>query len=248
MRRGLLSVVSIVAVVACVAAASTAAQPSRESARGPAAAGGSAVRVTFAIQKFRRSAGKLVAQGAATATYTGPDGQVQTARQPFTAKVIGKVPGGRRLDAARQTCQVLFLQLDKLSLTLLGLNVNLDKVVLTINANSNGGALGSLFCKLAHTKVTTRVLARHLSSLARQSGLSTTTALGFSVPLSPSTAAADAVSCPVLDLILGPLNLRLLGLIVTLNQVHLTITADPTGGALGALFCALSKASVTGVP
>jgi hypothetical protein len=248
MRRGLVIGVSLVLVFACIAAASSQAQPSRENLRAPSAAGGNAVRVAFAIQKFKRSAGKLVAQGAATATYTGPDGQTQTAKQPFTAKVIGKIPGGRGLAGARQTCQVLYLQLDKLSLTLLGLNVNLDKVVLTINANSNGGALGSLFCKLAHTKVKTRVLARHLTFLARESGLATTTALGFSVPLSPSTAVAGAVSCPVLDLILGPLNLRLLGLIVTLNQVHLTITADPTGGALGALFCALSKASVTGGP
>ena len=248
MRRGLVAVVSFVAALACIAAASTGAQPSRETPRVQSPARGSAVRVTFAIQKFKRSAGKLVAQGAATATYTGPDGQAQTAKQPFTAKVIGRIPGGHRLAGARQTCQVLYLQLDKLSLTLLGLDVNLDKVVLTINASSDGGALGSLFCKLAHTKVKTRVLARHLTSLARQSGLATTTALGFSVPLSPSSAAAGALSCPVLDLILGPLNLRLLGLIVTLNQVHLTITADPTGGALGALFCALSKASVTGVP
>jgi hypothetical protein len=248
MRRGLVSGVTIFVALTCVGAAFTKPVPWRGAAQAPSAAGGNAVRVSFAIQKFRRQAGKLVAQGVATAMFTGPDGKTQSVQQPFTARVSGKIPGSRRLSGARRTCQVLFLQLDKLSLTLLGLNVNLDKVVLTINANSNGGALGSLFCKLAHTKVSTRVLARHLTSLARQSGLSTTTALGFSVPLTPSSAAADAVSCPVLDLILGPLNLRLLGLIVTLNQVHLTITADPVGGALGALFCALSKATVTGVP
>ena len=54
-------------------------------------------------------------------------------------------------------------------------------------------------------------------------------------------AGATAI-CPVLDLVLGPLNLKLLGLIVNLNQVHLTITADPTGGALGTLFCGLAHA------
>src|SRR3954453_22941404 len=32
--------------------------------------------------------------------------------------------------------------------------------------------------------------------------------------------------CPILDLTLGPLDLNLLGLIVHLDQVHLTITAD----------------------
>ena len=243
-RTGLVGALVLVTALACVGAASTATAPPRVA---PAAGNANSVRVTFAIQRFTRRNRKLVAHGLATATYTGPDGQVQSTRQPFMATVVGKIPGSRALAAPRQTCQVLFLQLDKLSLTLLGLNVNLDKVVLTINANSSGGALGSLFCKLAHMKVRTRILARHLTALPRTSGLSTTTALGFSVPLTPS-AVSDAVSCPVLDLVLGPLNLRLLGLIVTLNQVHLVITADPAGGALGALFCALSRAHVGASP
>ena len=46
--------------------------------------------------------------------------------------------------------------------------------------------------------------------------------------------------CPVLSLTLGPLDLDLLGLIVHLDQVHLTITADSQGGLLGRLFCSLS--------
>ena len=131
-------------------------------------------------------------------------------------------------------------------MTLLGLNVNLDKVILTIDANSTGGALGSLFCKLAHTKVSTRSLsttARQLTSAVHSTGLANPLAsgLGFAVPLVNGVAGATAI-CPVLDLVLGPLNLKLLGLIVNLNQVHLTITADPTGGALGTLFCGLAHA------
>jgi hypothetical protein len=47
--------------------------------------------------------------------------------------------------------------------------------------------------------------------------------------------------CPVLDLVLGPLDLNLLGALVHLDQVHLTITADPNGGLLGNLLCNLSK-------
>ena len=42
-----------------------------------------------------------------------------------------------------------------------------------------------------------------------------------------SNAAAAPAACNVLNLVLGPLNLNLLGLVVTLNQVHLTITAVP---------------------
>jgi hypothetical protein len=52
-----------------------------------------------------------------------------------------------------------------------------------------------------------------------------------------STAAAPAVAaCNVLNLVLGPLNLNLLGLVVTLNEVHLNITAVP-GSLLGDLLC-----------
>ena len=54
--------------------------------------------------------------------------------------------------------------------------------------------------------------------------------------------------CNVLSLTLGPLHLSLLGLIVDLNQVHLTITADPNGGVLGSLFCSLAGSTTTTAP
>jgi hypothetical protein len=47
-------------------------------------------------------------------------------------------------------------------------------------------------------------------------------------------------ACPVLDLVLGPLDLNLLGLRVQLNQVNLDITAVPgAGNLLGNLLCAV---------
>ena len=46
--------------------------------------------------------------------------------------------------------------------------------------------------------------------------------------------------CTVLELTLGPLDLTLLGLRVQLDEVHLLITADPTGGLLGQLLCSLA--------
>jgi hypothetical protein len=56
-----------------------------------------------------------------------------------------------------------------------------------------------------------------------------------------SNAANAALACNVLDLVLGPLNLNLLGLVVTLNQVHLNITAVPgAGNLLGNLLCAVA--------
>ena len=47
-------------------------------------------------------------------------------------------------------------------------------------------------------------------------------------------------TCEVLRLELGPLHLTLLGLEVDLNQVVLVITANPAGGLLGQLLCALA--------
>ena len=215
-----------------------AAGPTRAAATGT-------VTVSFAIDKFVKQGNGLAATGRAIATYSDTNGQQQSTTQTFKVKVIAH--GIRGLASAATTCPVLFLQLDKLSLTLLGLNVNLDKVVLTINADSKGGALGSLFCSLAHAKVKVRTLAeaaRQLTAVARQSGLTNFgSGLGFAVPLVSQVAAATG-PCSVLDLVLGPLNLKLLGLLVNLNQVHLTITADPTGGALGSLFCALANAKV----
>jgi hypothetical protein len=62
------------------------------------------------------------------------------------------------------------------------------------------------------------------------------------IPVDTSAAAPDAVGCNILNLTLGPLNLNLLGLVVTLNQVHLTITAVPgAGNLLGNLLCAVAN-------
>jgi hypothetical protein len=66
-----------------------------------------------------------------------------------------------------------------------------------------------------------------------------------SVNTGATSAATD--SCSVLNLTLGPLNLNLLGLVVTLNQVHLTITAVPgAGNLLGNLLCDITNLLNTG--
>ena len=46
--------------------------------------------------------------------------------------------------------------------------------------------------------------------------------------------------CEILNLVLGPLDLSLLGLNVFLDTVTLVITATPGGGLLGDLLCAIS--------
>jgi hypothetical protein len=64
------------------------------------------------------------------------------------------------------------------------------------------------------------------------------TAIPFTSAIDTSQAQA---SCQILDLVLGPLHLDLLGLVVDLNQVHLNITAVPgAGNLLGNLLCSVA--------
>lgn len=57
----------------------------------------------------------------------------------------------------------------------------------------------------------------------------------FTAPLDPSG------TCPILSLTLGPINLDLLGLVVTTNQINLNITAvSGPGNLLGNLLCAVT--------
>jgi hypothetical protein len=57
-----------------------------------------------------------------------------------------------------------------------------------------------------------------------------------------------SASCDILHLELGPLDLNLLGLVVHLDRIVLDIDADPTGGLLGALLCAVANLLNIGGP
>jgi hypothetical protein len=82
-------------------------------------------------------------------------------------------------------------------------------------------------------------------------GTQTVTAAPFTAPVTnvdghtltggASALAAANGTCQILDLTLGPLHLDLLGLVVDLNQVHLTITAQQgSGNLLGNLLCSVA--------
>jgi hypothetical protein len=202
------------------------------------------VSVKFKINKFVKRGHRLIAKGNAIATFTPQSGAPTVVTKPFSARVSV----ARRLFAAggqQKICPVLTLQLDQLSLDLLGLHVDLSKVVLTITADSQGGILGRLFCSLSDGKIKLASVsnAQKLTKAAHSSGLSTK-GIGFAVPANHAQAMAPG-PCPILDLVLGPLHLDLLGLIVDLNQVHLQITAAPNEGPLGALLCSLSPPPTT---
>ncbi|MCO8275235.1 hypothetical protein M1L60_32100 [Actinoplanes sp. TRM 88003] len=69
---------------------------------------------------------------------------------------------------------------------------------------------------------------------------STGTALGEVTQTVSAPAVVAQATCRVLDLVLGPLHLDLLGLTVDLNQLHLVINAvSGAGNLLGNLLCAI---------
>jgi hypothetical protein len=70
------------------------------------------------------------------------------------------------------------------------------------------------------------------------------------VPVSVSASSAGVHAqaiCQVLDLILGPIDLNLLGLRLQVNQIHIQLTANSLGGLLGSLLCALTG-PLSGLP
>jgi len=92
------------------------------------------------LQSFKVVNGALVAVGTLTGTLTDSLGNVLgTVTQSITLPVSN----------ISATCDILHLELGPLDLTLLGLNVHLDKVVLDITATQGGGLLGDLLCSLA---------------------------------------------------------------------------------------------------
>lgn len=242
MKRLAFLLTAVAAAVLCVSAATATATPAKATqASAPAMAQATAgqVSVKFQIQKFVKTKHSLTALGTVLATFTPADGSAATTvKQPFRAKVTtaAKLFSGA---SSQRICNVLNLTLDGLSLNLLGLHVDLSKVVLNITADSHGGVLGSLFCSLAGKKISLAKAATKLTHAAKNSGLATH-GVKFAVPASATSAQAPG-PCQVLDLLLGPLHLNLLGLIVDLNQVHLQITADPNGGVLGSLLCSLTN-------
>jgi hypothetical protein len=202
--------------------------------RAPSARSG---RLAVGVQVVRfYTAGRSVkATGMVTARLTDNTGRTQTVK---TMVALSASTGGG--------CRVLHLDLKELTLTLLGLRAHLDRVVLDVTGDAKGGVLGSLFCKLAKAKVASARVAdaRALTTAVRGHRGHVLRFTAYLHPAVTGSAAAGTV-CPVLDLVVGPLDLQLLGLIVDLNRVHLNVTATRGAGALGDLFCTLADKSPT---
>ena len=187
------------------------------------------VTVKLDVERFKATKAGPVATGTAEATLRGLGGVPTT----VTQKV-------RLTQARRGSCRILTLTLNELDLTLLGVNVHLDRVNLRVTGRRRGGVLGRLFCGLAGARVSQAQAVASLNRRLERGG--TIRPFAMTVPISAQTA--QATTCPILELTLGPLHLDLLGLVVDLNRVHLTITATRGGGVLGDLLCGLSSTPV----
>jgi hypothetical protein len=197
------------------------------------------VNLRFNVQRFVVRNGRLRARTLVTARYRGADGRIATTQKTVTMRA--QVPAARQL--SRHICDVLFLRLDALTLNLLGLRIELEEpLILRITANRRGGILGRLFCALGAPR-RHRAMVRTAAQLNRSFVDTRASAFQFRFPLRTGEVQPYQ-ECQVLELILGPLDLRLLGLRVRLSRVHLTITGIPStqpgGGLLGDILCALA--------
>ena len=248
MRRVVLATVVISALFAAGAVAALATAATSGGQSGAVQVSGvqkGNMGVQLRVSRFVKSGHRLIARGKAVARYTSANGKPTVASQPFSAHATVVRRTATTAAGTTTTCPVLTLELDQVSLDLLGLHVDLSKVILTVTANPNGGTLGKLFCQLAtgKTALASAPTAHSLTSAARRSGLSTHgVAVGTTLT---QMATLGPGPCSVVDLLLGPLHLDVLGLIVDLNQVHLQITADPTEAPLGSLLCSLTNPPTT---
>ncbi len=117
---------------------------------------------------------------------------------------------------------------------------------------ANGREVTGKFVPLHFTKRNGKVFVRGLvqgvvhnadGSTARRFGVMRTVRVKSieGTPIRTARAAARGAACDILHLVLGPLDLDLLGLQIHLNRVVLNIDADPgPGNLLGNLLCSVA--------
>lgn len=165
-------------------------------------------------------------------------------------------------------CSVLNLQLSPINLNVLGLHADTSSICLVITATPGGGLLGNVLCSLAGGDLSQlenvlEIIRDSLSILMSQQSLDSPSLLIPSPsPLTDETSAQSFVRgnggnddddtlnvcsgvCQVLNLVLGPVELNLLGLNVVLddcsgNPVRVCLSASRGEGLLGDLLCGLA--------
>jgi hypothetical protein len=228
------------------------------------------VSTRMIVDRFMAVGKRVVGQGTVISTYTDAAGATSVQRRSIRLAISKRLVQQRlRLSAVQQEeplCQILFLEIGEVDLTLAGLHVtarafNADEPIrLRLQARRSGGILGQLFCDLAEgggvasSKRKARSSAQALTTQMRGSTImrmkaviyaprqTTSGAIGTMSSTAPNApqAPTQVAECNVLHLILGPVHLDLLGLIADLNKIIVDIKAVP-GTLLGDIFCLLSS-------
>ena len=192
----------------------------------------------------------LTAQGTVTGTLAGLT--FTTAITNFTLQQVADDSSTQQVE-----CSVLHLELAPIHLALLGLHVDTSAICLDLTATPDGGLLGDLLCGLAGGPLGlggSPVIPTTTQISDLQAGLRDLLNGSLGRSLTPADAAVAQSSvctgdCEVLELVLGPLNLSLLGLNVSLDDcnggpVQVCISASRGEGLLGNLLCGLSNADL----
>lgn len=239
-RRAATSALALAALSLAASAPASAAAPTPGSGDGKVVYDGRWTTVDVSLERFSYRSGRAVAYGTASQRVRTKDGRVRTQSRRVAYAV-----------AAQADCRVITLRLEDLRLNLLGLIVNTSPVNLRVSGDRSK-VLGRLFCDLARgldlkkaTKARTAV-----RSLNRRMSKRPMRMMRFRAALPTATRSQTTQQyCQVLDLILGPLELDLLGLVVELygqtrkDPVRVVALADPNGGLLGRTLC-----QITGPP
>jgi hypothetical protein len=225
MRRILTLLVAVLAGLAVAAPASSAAEPGKRVGK---------FTMTTKITSVRAAGGGLVANGVVVGALNA-GGTVVRDRAPARFRVSQNQQNGR--------CNILALRLAPVHLALLGIKVDTSHISLDVTARRRGGVLGRLFCALANAEVRfPRAAIARINRELDHAPIATRSS-------APVRVATHMGTCQILDLVLGPLHLDLLGLVVDLygqtrnDPVHVSITGEPGHGLLGDLLCSLAGGS-----
>jgi len=139
-------------------------------------------------------------------------------------------------------CSVLNLELAPISLRLLGLHVDTSAICLNVTAIPGGGLLGDLLCGVAGGNLPLSLLGPFLSDLL---GGILTPATSPGHGGGGSDGSVCTGECQILDLVVGPVDLTLLGLNVHLDNcdngaIEVCVSATASEGLLGNLLCSLT--------
>jgi len=189
---------------------------------------------------------------AATGLVTATGGTISgvLAGLPFTTQItnfaLQLVPDDPATPG--EECSVLDLELAPIHLSLLGLHVDTSPICLSITAFEDQGLLGDLLCSIAGGDLgllNSPDLTGGLSKILGQT-------LGQAQPGQGGDDSVCTGDCEILELVVGPLDLNLLGVNVHLDDcndgpVQICVSATADEGILGGLLCGLTTTPIPGI-